>query len=98
MCLQIDIGDSSIDRAASLKLIAAMEGKSMKSIGMAGCNLQMEGAKAMAKLVSVTPSLTKISLAKNELGEEGGRATMTRRSAPGSQLKSVSPVGGMTVV
>ena len=39
-----------------------MKGKSMESIGMAGCKLGAEGAKAMAELVSVsTASLTKIS-------------------------------------
>ena len=61
MCLQIDVSYNGIDQAASLQLIAAMKGKSMESIGMADCRLGVEGAKAMAELVSVMASLTKIS-------------------------------------
>ena len=60
-CAQIDVSYNGIEQAASLELIAAMKGKSMESIGMAGCELGVEGAKAMAELVSVMASLTKIS-------------------------------------
>ena len=71
MCLQIDVSYNNIDEAASLQLIAAMKGKSMESIGMAGCELGVEGAKATAELVSVMASLTKLNVQFNELGEEG---------------------------
>ena len=54
LCVQIDVSFNQIDQAASLELIAAMKGKSMASIGMAHCELGLEGAKAMAELVSVT--------------------------------------------
>ena len=37
-----------------------MKGKSMVSIGMASCELGVEGAKAMAELVSVTASVTEV--------------------------------------
>ena len=37
-----------------------MKGKSMVSIGMAGCNLRLEGAKALAELVLVIGSLTQV--------------------------------------
>ena len=60
MCLQIDVSDNYIDQAGSLELIAAMKGKSMVSIGMGRCKLGVEGAKAMAELISVTPSLTEV--------------------------------------
>ena len=60
MCLQIDVSYNGIDQAASLQLIAAMKGKSMESIGMADCRLGVEGAKAMAELVSVMASLTSV--------------------------------------
>ena len=60
MCLQIDVSHNDIDHAASLQLIAAMKGKSMESIGMAGCQLGVEGAKATAELASVMPSLTEV--------------------------------------
>ena len=48
-----------------------MKGKSMVSIGMARCNLRVEGAKAVAELVSVIASLTECNLRKNSLGVEG---------------------------
>ena len=54
------MGYNDINQAASLELIAAMKGKSMVSIGMASCELGVEGAKAMAELVSVTPSVTEV--------------------------------------
>ena len=60
LCVQIDVSSNKIDQAASLELIAAMKGKSMTSIGMAGCELGLKGAKAMAELISVTGSLTKV--------------------------------------
>ena len=67
MCLQIDVGYNNIDEAASLLLIAAMKGKSMESIGMAGCELGVEGAKATAELVSVMASLTRVDVRFNDL-------------------------------
>ena len=60
MCPQIDVSYNDINQAASLELIAAMKGKSMESIGMAHCKLGVEGAKAMAELVSVMASLTEV--------------------------------------
>ena len=60
MCAQINVSRNSFNQAASLELIAAMKGKSMVSIGMAVCELGVEGAKAMAELVSVTTSLTSV--------------------------------------
>ena len=59
-CAQIDVSFNSFSQAASLELIAAMKGKSMVSIGMASCELGVEGAKAMAELVSVTASVTSV--------------------------------------
>ena len=68
---QIDVGYNDFDEASSLELIAAMKGKSMVSIGMARCNLGVEGAKAMAEMASVMGSLTKILVGRNKLGDEG---------------------------
>ena len=65
------MGYNDINQAASLELIAAMKGKSMVSIGMARCELGVEGAKAMAELVSVTASVTKILVGGNNLRNEG---------------------------
>ena len=67
-------GYNNIDQAASLQLIAAMKGKSMESIGMARCKLGEEGAKAAAEMVSVMPSLTRLEVENNLLGEEGEAA------------------------
>ena len=47
-----------------------MKGKSMESIGMAGCELGVEGAKATAELVSVMPSPTSLNLLQNKLDVE----------------------------
>ena len=69
---QIDVGYNGFDQDASLELVAAMKGKSMESISMADCKLGVEGAKAMAELVSVMPSLTQLDVKYNELGEEHG--------------------------
>jgi len=66
----IDVSHNSFDQAASLELIAAMKGKSMVSIGMVKCNLRVEGAKSLADLVMVTPSLTNILVGENNWGDE----------------------------
>ena len=68
------MGYNSINQAASLELIAAMKGKSMVSIGMARCELGVEGAKAMAELVLVTASLTSLLLGDNNFGDDGAEA------------------------
>ena len=67
LCVQIDVSYNDINQAASLELIAAMKGKSMVSIGMAGCKLGVKGAKAMAELVSVTASVTSVNVLSNQL-------------------------------
>ena len=77
VCVQIDVSYNKIDQAASLELIAAMKGKSMASIGMASCELGLEGAKAMAELVSVTGSLTELDLRYNNLDESANAALRT---------------------
>ena len=68
---QIDVGYNKFDQASSLKLIAAMKGKSMVSINMVMCKLGVEGAKAMAEMASVMGSLTKVLVRGNELGDRG---------------------------
>jgi Ran GTPase-activating protein (RanGAP) involved in mRNA processing and transport len=70
-CAQIDVSFNSFNQAASLELIAAMKGNSMVSIGMMSCELGVEGAQAMAELVSVTPSLTTMLIGDNSLGDDG---------------------------
>ena len=71
MRAQIDVGWNQFDQASSLKLIAAMKGKSMVSIGMARCKLGVEGAKAIAEMASVKGSLTKLNAWLNYMGREG---------------------------
>ena len=46
----------------------------MVSIGMADCNLGVDGAKAVAELVSVTASMTRLDVRWSSLGEEGEAA------------------------
>ena len=74
MRAQIDVGHNRFDEASSLRLIAAMKGKNMVSIGMARCELGVEGAKAMAEMASVMASLTKLVAYANNLGDEGEAA------------------------
>ena len=46
----------------------------MVSIGMAQCELGVEGGKAIAELVSVTASVTSVDLSGNDLGPVGAKA------------------------
>ena len=71
-----------------------MKGKSMVSIGMAYCELGAEGAKAVAELVLVTPSITSLSLGYNELGDEGAIAiTQALKESKVSKLASLDLSG-----
>ena len=70
---QIDVGWNQFDQASSLELIAAMKGKSMVSIGMASCELGVEGAKAIAEMASVMGSLTRVDVSWNKMGDAGVR-------------------------
>jgi Ran GTPase-activating protein (RanGAP) involved in mRNA processing and transport len=67
----IDVGNNNIGQAASLELLAAMKGKNMVTIGMAGCSLGVEGSKVVAEMISVMASMTECMLRGNELGVEG---------------------------
>ena len=70
----IDVGYNGIDQAAALELLAAMKEKAMVSIGMASCNLGVEGAKLVAEMAAVSRSLSSICLSGNHLGVEGAKA------------------------
>ena len=50
-----------------------MKGKSMVSISMESCELGVEGAKAMAELVSVTASMTSLSTTHNKITGDGAQ-------------------------
>ena len=56
----IDVGYNGIDQAAALELLAAMKEKAMVSIGMASCNLGVEGAKLVAEMAAVSRSLKQV--------------------------------------
>ena len=56
----IVVGYNFIGEAAALELLAAMKDKDMVSIGMAGCQLGVEGAKAVAEMAAVSRSLTQV--------------------------------------
>ena len=68
----IDVGTNGIDQAAALELLAAMKEKAMVSIGMAGCDLGVEGAKVLAEMMAVS-RLTELQIGSNPLGAEGVR-------------------------
>ena len=84
LCVQIDVSYNNIDQAGSLELIAAMKGKSMASIGMADSQLGVQGAKAMAELISVTGSLTTLNISGNKIGPEGAKEIAKSLSLTGS--------------
>ena len=64
-----------------------MKGKSMVSIGMVRCQLGVEGAKAMAELVSVTGSLTHLDVRYNSNIDEAGKAALRAAARPTLKLE-----------
>ena len=62
-----------------------MKGKSMGSIGMAGCKLRVEGAKAVAELASVTSSLTRLDVSGNYLDRGGSGVQLLRDAVKGRE-------------
>ena len=80
----IDVGFNKIDQPAALELLAAMKGRDMVSIGMADCNLGVEGAKVVADMAAVMGSLTSINLYYNKLGPEGAKALVEGGAFRGS--------------
>ena len=60
-CSQVDVGNNSIGKEQALNLISIFKEKDqMVSVGLARCDLGVDGAKAVADYVSVSASLTKI--------------------------------------
>ena len=56
----IDVGFNSIGKKAALNLVSIFKEKQMTSVGLAGCDLDVDGAKAVADYVRVTGSLTSV--------------------------------------
>ena len=58
---QVDVSFNKIGKEQALNLVSIFKQKDqMKSVGLAYCNLGVDGAKAVADYVSVSGSLTKI--------------------------------------
>ena len=58
---QVDVGYNSIGKEQALNLVGIFKQKDqMKSVGLAACNLDVDGAKAVADYVSVSASLTTV--------------------------------------
>ena len=71
----MDVGSNKIGREQALNLVSIFKQKDqMKSVGLAACDLGIDGAKAVADYVSVSSSLTKVVVRQNQLGEEGKAA------------------------
>ncbi|KAL1496144.1 hypothetical protein AB1Y20_014764 [Prymnesium parvum] len=85
----VDVSYNSLDRAAALELLAAMKGKEITTVGMAGCELGPEGALSFAQFVSATPSVRSVNLASNELGVEGA-VPLAKAFAEAASLKYIS--------
>ena len=57
----IDVGFNSIGKEAALNLVSIFQEKDlMKSVGLGGCDLGVDGAKAVAEYVRVSASLTSV--------------------------------------
>ena len=57
----LDVGYNRIGKETALTLISTLKEKDrMKFVGLAGCNLGVDGAKAVADYVSVSASLTTV--------------------------------------
>ena len=94
--LQVDVGYNQISGKAALNLISIFKEKDqMVSVGLAGCDLGVDGAKAVADYVSVSASLTKISLAENNLAEEGTKVICDVVKG-NTTLKELNLAGGFT--
>ena len=56
-----DIGHNNIGKEAALSLVSIFkERDQMQSVGLAGCDLGVDGAKAVADYVSVSASVTSV--------------------------------------
>ena len=62
---------NNFNQAASLGLLVAMKGKSMESIGMAGCCLGEEGVKVVAEMASVMGALERLDVRNNKIAADG---------------------------
>ena len=58
----MDVGFNNIDREQALNLVRIFKEKDqMQSVGLADCNLGIEGVKAVADYISASGSLTRVS-------------------------------------
>ena len=65
----MDVGSNKIGREQALNLVSIFKQKDqMKSVGLAACDLGIDGAKAVADYVSVSPSLTCVDVRSNQIG------------------------------
>ena len=65
---QVNIGCNEIGKVQGLNLVSIFKQKDqMKSVGLEGCNLGVDGAKAVADYVSISAVLTSINLSSNQL-------------------------------
>ena len=64
----MNVGYNEIGKAQALNLVSIFKQKDqMKSVGLEGCNLGVDGAKAVADYVSISAVLTSINLSSNQL-------------------------------
>ena len=66
----IDVPNNNIDQPSALALLEAMKGKNMQSIGMAECNLGVDGAKKLVEYMPGMGALTRVDVSSNYLSDE----------------------------
>jgi len=66
-----DVGYNQIDQEQALNLLSVFKQKDvMKSVGLAGCELGVDGAKAVADYISVSASISSVNVLSNKLDED----------------------------
>lgn len=102
----MNIGYNEIGKAQALNLVSIFKQKDqMKSVGFAGCDLGVDGAKAVADYVSVSAVLTELNICDNSINAEGVTAICngvqgnkeTKLASLNIGINNIGSVGGTAV-
>ena len=102
----MNVGYNEIGKAQALNLVSIFKQKDqMKSVGLAGCDLGVDGAKAVADYVSVSTVLTELNICDNSINAEGVTAICngvqgnkeTKLASLNIGINNIGSVGGTAV-
>ena len=84
----MDVGDNRIGKEQALNLVSIFKQKDqMKLVGLASCNLGVDGAKAVADYVSVSGLLTAINVGYNGIDQPSARLILD--AMKGKNMQSI---------